>query len=72
MQCNVTFSIQHSWDVKVFFCNVEGQIEIFQWIVLKVGCVLKRSSYCYFQLKTERNLLWIAWSSPGGQGGDGG
>ena len=52
--CNITFRIQHPWDVEVFFCNVEGQIEIFQWIVLEVEVELERSSYYQdFQLRSE-------------------
>ena len=31
----VTFRIQHSGNVKIFLCDVKGQIEIFQWVVLK-------------------------------------
>lgn len=32
----VTFRIQHSRNVEIFFCDIKGQIEIFQWVVLKM------------------------------------
>ena len=37
-----TFGVQHSRDVKILFCNVKGQVQIFQWVVLKKNdCVSK-------------------------------
>ena len=37
-----TFGIQHSGDVKILLCDVKGQIQIFQWVVLKKkNCVTR-------------------------------
>ena len=59
----ITFRVQHSGDVKVFFSNVECQIQIFERVVLNKNRNLdieKSQKWCL-------SVPWIILSSLGGQ-----